>query len=130
MKTHHYILPLKPLPFPVQEPKNKFYDTNKHIRNSYIFYLEQQHGDKKPLQGALSVHREFYFPVPDLLKNRPQTEEMWMLTVPSLYFCTKLLYESMKIAGVIKDEKYICVESGMKKFSKTPRIVITITELK
>lgn len=130
MKVHHYTLPLKPLPWTqTKHPANLFYDNQKHIRNCYIFYFEQQHGDKKPFQGPLWVDREFYFPIPDLLRRRPTDQEMWMYTMPGLDHCNKLLIESMKIAGVIKDDKYICKESGIKKYSKNPRIVVTITEL-
>lgn len=132
MKQHHYLLPIKPLSWSragYNVATQTFYDAQKHIKNCYVIYLIQQHGNKKPFEGPLCVDREYYFPIPESLKKRSRSPEMWMYTIPDMDNLDGLLYDSMKMAGVIKDDRYICKGSEIKKYDTTPRIVVTITEL-
>ena len=130
MTTKVYTIPTKPVAW--QRPgrsEGRFYDTQTHLKNSLGFYLEQQHGDLPPFKGPIEIDMKFYFPIPKTVRKRPNTIDMWHITVPDADNLLKLLYDTLQRSEIIINDKIVCKGSFSKQYDKVERTVITITEL-
>lgn len=94
------------------------------------FYFEQQHGSNRQFhKGPIKMDVGFYFPIPKSIPKRPKDDEMWMTTVPDQSNCLKFIEDTLVRVGILKDDRYICHSTIFKKYSKTMRIEVTLTEL-
>ena len=128
-----YTIPLKPIAWSragTNWKERKFYDTQIHSKNAMGFYFEQQHGNNRQFhKGPIKMDIGFYFPIPKSIPKRPKDDEMWMTTVPDQSNCLKFIEDTLVRVGILKDDRYICHSTIFKKYSKTMRIEVTLTEL-
>jgi len=128
-----YTIPLKPIAWSragTNWAERKFYDTQIHAKNAMGFYFEQQHGSNRQFhKGPIRCDMYFYFPIPKSIGKRPKDSEMWMTTVPDRSNLEKFIEDTLVKVGILKDDRYICAGEIEKRYDKTMRIEVILTEL-
>lgn len=104
---------------------NRFYDTQKHIKQSMAIFIENCHGSRAMYQGPLHLDILFYFP----WKGNPDKMPHWFDKTPDLDNCDKLIMDVCS-KRIFPDDRQVCKKTSSKLYSLEPRTEFTIVELK
>lgn len=108
---------------------NRFYDTQKHIKNLYRITLEGQHNKRPMYSGPLELFAKFVFPMPkskkkiwDQLRGSPY------LPVPDSSNLLKFLEDAI-VGLLIPDDRIITSVHVKKVYGDEPETIFSIIEL-
>lgn len=102
-------------------------------RAEVSFVARQAWGDRLPLDGPVAVTVEFFFPFRASDLKKDGTPKLpgphWMTTKPDSDKLERALLDSLKDAGVLRDDSRVCALRAEKYRDYKPRAVVRVVPL-
>ena len=124
-----YSIPYEPVPY-CNNPSRKGWTVMGNAKTAMELSLLQQHQNRKKYTSAISMVIDFYMPA--IQKSQLASshfEDSWHRHTPDILQLTRFVTQAA--CGILYDDD--CIISSLttlKHFSKNPRTVFTIRELK
>ncbi len=131
MFSKTYLIPLKPIAWKrvgTNFSKRTFYDRQAQDKIGVGLYLRNQHGNSPIFEGALKFEMISYFPIP--ARNKSIKEDDIYFLKPDADNITKFYLDCINDAQLWHDDAQVAVMYCSKLYSKEPRSIITITQLR
>ncbi len=135
--NHNYTFTIEGDPIPWARPrsnKGRFYDSQSKEKEVIAFSLMNQnlrnHGSRHPiLQGPLHLTVIFYMKIPKCSQAAMQrAENTYHAKLPDLSNLIKFIEDTAQ--GILfPDDSHIAQISACKKYSRSPRTVLTLSPL-
>ncbi len=105
------------------------WNTHKERKLIADISLESQHNDRPMFAGEISLDVVFYFPIPHPVRAKIKAKQGDMhSTKPCIFLLLNFLIHSAETI-LFADTQTVVHASGLKRYDKEPRTVLTITEL-